>query len=178
VIWQRAEDSRAGELICSIIPEKLVYVEEAKIVFDNSLALSVNDLLIFIGVLPGLHGLLITTLGTIHYRRTQHSKTFLRVELIAGCLLIVAWLLIIANIWLEWQSLVSSVCGLWLAAIATLLLDIVAIVKAVKAFKNKRNWVLSTVGLLLNLLALIIYLICALWFSWLLLLMLVGGSYR
>ena len=122
--------------------------------------------------------MLIATLGMIHYRRTKRGNRFLIVELICGCLLIVAWLLIIANLWLELQSLVSSFFGLWLAAIATLVLDIVAIVKAVKAFRNKRNWVLSTVGVLLNLLALIIYLVFALWFSMLLLLALVGGPYR
>jgi hypothetical protein len=128
--------------------------------------------------LPGLHGLLIATFGIIHYRQTKRDKKCLIVELICGCLLIVAWLLIIVNVWLEWQSLVSSVCGWWLAAIATLVLDIAAIVKAVKAFRNKRNWVLSTVEVLLNLLALIIYLVLGLLSGWLLLLMLLGGPYR
>jgi len=48
-----------------------------------------------IAALPGLHGLLITTLGIIDYRRTKRGKKCLIVELICGCLLIVAWLLII-----------------------------------------------------------------------------------
>jgi uncharacterized membrane protein YhaH (DUF805 family) len=128
--------------------------------------------------LPGLHGLLIATFGIIHYRQTKRHKKCLIVELICGCLLIVAWLLIIVNVWLEWQSLVSSVCGWCLAAIATFVLDIAAIVKAVKAFRNKGNWVLSTVGVLLNFLALIIYLVLAFLLGWLLLLMLLGGPYR
>ena len=128
--------------------------------------------------LPGLHGLLIATLGIIHYRRRKRDEIFLIVELIYSCLLIVAWLLIIANVWLELQSLVSSVCGWWLAAIATLVLDIAAITKAVTAFRNKRNWLLNTVGVLLNLVALIIYLVLALWLTSILLIMLVGGSYR
>ena len=128
--------------------------------------------------LPGLHGLLIATLGIIHYRRTKRDEIFLIVELIYSCLLIVAWLLIIANVWLELQSLASSVCGWWLAAIATLVLDIAAIVKAVTAFRNKRNWLLNTAGVLLNLLALIIYLVLALWLTSILLIMLVGGPYR
>ena len=68
--------------------------------------------------------------------------------------------------------------GLWLSAIATLVLDIAALVKAVKTFRNKRNWVLSTVGVSLNLLALLIYLTFALWFSSLVLLMLIGAPYR
>lgn len=130
------------------------------------------------GVLPLGHGLLIATLGIIHYRRTKRGKRALILELISSGLLIVAWLLIIANVWLEWQSIVSSVCGFWLAAIATLVLSIVALVKAIQAFKNKLNRALNTVKVLLNLLALIIYLILALWFSWLLLIMLLGGSYR
>lgn len=128
--------------------------------------------------LPGLHGLLIATLGIMYYRRTKRGKRSLIVELICSCLLIVAWLLIIAHVWLEWRSLVSSVCGWWLAAIATLVLDIAAIVKALKAFRNKRNWVLSTVWVFLNLLALIIYLVLAVWLAGILLIMLVGGSYR
>lgn len=128
--------------------------------------------------LPGLHGLLIATFGIIHYRQTKRDKECVIVEVICGCLLIVAWFLIVVNVWLEWQSLVSSVCGWWLAAIATLVLDIAAIVKAVKAFRNKRNWVLSTVEVLLNLLALIIYLVLALLLGMLLLIMLAGGPYR
>jgi hypothetical protein len=136
-----------------------------------------NDLQI-IAALPGLHGLVIATLSIIHYRQAKRGKKCLIVELIGGCLLMVAWLLIITHVWLEWQSLVSSVCGWWLAAIATLVLDMADIVKAFKAFRNKRNWVLSTVGVLLNLLALIIYLVFALWLSMLVLIMLVGGPYR
>ncbi len=128
--------------------------------------------------LPGLHGLLITTIGILHYRRTKRDKKCLIVELICSGLLMMAWLLIILNVWLELRSLVSSVCRLWLAAIATLVLDLAAIVKAAKAFRNKRNWVLSTDGVLLNFLALIIYLFLALWLGMLLLLMLVGGPYR
>lgn len=131
-----------------------------------------------IAALPGLHGLLIATLGIIHYRRTTRGKKGLSIELVCACLLIVAWLLIIANVWLEWQLLVSSVCGWWLAAIATLVLDIVAILKTIKAFRTNDNWILSTVGLLLNLLALLIYLLFALWLSWLLVLMLLGTPYR
>lgn len=131
-----------------------------------------------IAALPGLHGLLIATLGIIHYRKTKRSKKCLIAELIWACLLIVAWLLIITNVWLERQSLVSSVCGWWLAAIATFVLNIVAIVKIVKAFRNKGNWILSTVGVLLNLVALLIYLLFALWLSWLLVLILLDAPYR
>ncbi|MBD0346524.1 MAG: hypothetical protein ICV63_17205 [Coleofasciculus sp. Co-bin14] len=122
--------------------------------------------------------MLIVTLGIIHYRQTKGDKEGVIVEVICGCLLIVAWFLIVVNVWLEWQSLLSSFCGWWLAALATFVLDIAAIVKAVKAFRNKRNWVLSTVDVLLNLLALIIYLVLALLLSWLLLLMLAGGPNR
>lgn len=131
-----------------------------------------------IAVLPGLHGLLIATLGIIHYRWTQDVKKGLIVELICACLLIGAWLLIITNVWLEWQSIVSSVCGWWLGAIATFVLNIAAILKTVKAFRTNDNWVLSTVGVLLNLLALLIYLIFALWLSWLLVLILLDAPYR
>lgn len=127
--------------------------------------------------LPGLHGLLIATIGIIHYRRTKRGKIGLIVKLISSCLLILAWLLIITNVWFQSQSLVLSLLGWWLAAIATLILTIHAIAKAVKAFKNKRNWLLSIARVLLNLLALILYLIFALWLTWLVLLALVGASY-
>lgn len=127
--------------------------------------------------LPGLHGLLIVTLGSIHYRQTKGRKRCLVVELICGCLLVVGWLLIIANVWLEWQSFVSSFLGWLLAAIASFVLNIAAIVKAVKAFINKRNRVLNSVGILLNLLALIIYFVFAIWLAHLVLLLLVGAGY-
>jgi hypothetical protein len=125
--------------------------------------------------LPGLHGLLIASLGIIHYRRTKRGKNFLTVELICSSLLIISWLLIIIHLWLEWRWLGSSICGWWLAVIATLVLAITAIIKVLR---NKRNWALSLVGVLLNLLALIIYLVLALWFSWILLIMLLGGPSR
>ncbi|MBE9129949.1 MULTISPECIES: hypothetical protein [unclassified Coleofasciculus] len=128
--------------------------------------------------LPGLHGLFIATLSIIHYRRTKRGKKCLIVELICSSLLIVAWLLIITNVWLESQSFVLSLFGWWLAAIATLVLNITAIVKAVKAFRTKRNRFLSTIGVLLNFSALIIYLIFALWLTWFFLLALAGASYR
>jgi hypothetical protein len=133
---------------------------------------------LLMGILPLGHGLLIATLGMIDYRQIKRGKKFLILELISGGLLVLAWLLIIASIRLELPSIVSLVYGFWLAAIATLVLNIVAIIKAIQAFKNQGNWVLSTVGVLLNLLALIIYLIFALWLSWLLLMMGLGGSYR
>ncbi|MBD2015295.1 hypothetical protein H6F96_15115 [Microcoleus sp. FACHB-53] len=133
---------------------------------------------LFMGVLPLGHGLLIATLGMIDYRQIKRGKKFLIVELISGGLLVLAWLLIIATVRLELPSIVSLVCGFWLAAVATLVLNIVAIIKAIQAFKNQGNWVLSTAGVLLNLLALIIYLIFALWLSWFLLMMGLGGSYR
>jgi hypothetical protein len=133
---------------------------------------------LLMGVLPLGHGLLIATLGMIDYRQIKRGKKILIVELISGGLLVLAWLLIIANVRLELPSIVSLVYGFWLAAIATLVLNIVAIIKAIQAFKHQGNWVLSTVGVLLNLLALIIYLIFALWLSWFLLMMGLGGSYR
>ena len=127
--------------------------------------------------LPGLHGLLITTFGIIHYRRSKRSKKCLIVELICGCLLIVAWLLILANIWLGWQTVLSSFFGGLLAASTTFVLSIAAIVRTIKAFISKRNRVQNIVGTLLNFLALIIYLIFALWMGNLVLLMLVGAEY-
>lgn len=135
-----------------------------------------------ISLLMGLlllgHGLLIALLGIIDYRQIKRDNKFLIVELIGGGLLVLAWLLIIAYVRFDLPSIVSLIGGFWLAVIATLVLSIAAIVKAIQAFKNKRNWVVSTVGVLLNLLALIIYLIFALWFSWLVLMMLLGSSYR
>jgi hypothetical protein len=135
-----------------------------------------------ISLLMGLlllgHGLLVALIGIIDYRQIKRDIKFLIVELIGGGLLVLAWLLIIAYVRFDLPSIVSLIGGFWLAVIATLVLSIAAIVKAIQAFKNKRNWVLSTVGVLLNLLALIIYLIFALWFSWLLLMMLLGGRYR
>lgn len=127
--------------------------------------------------LPGLHGLLIATLGIIRYRQTERGKRLLIVELICSCLLILAWLLIAANVWLELQSFLSSFFGWWLATIATLLLNITAIVKTVKAVRNKRNWLQNIVGILLNLFALIIYLALALWLTNIVLLALLGVSY-
>ena len=133
-----------------------------------------------ISLLMGLlllgHGLLVALIGIIDYRQIKRDIKFLIVELISGGLLILAWLLIIAYVRFDLPSIVSLIGGFWLAVIATLVLSIAAIVKAIQAFKNKRNWVLSTVGVLLNLLALIIYLIFAFWFSWLLLMMLLGGD--
>lgn len=124
------------------------------------------------------HGLLIASLSIIDYRQIKRDKKFLIVELIGGSLLVLAWWLIIAYVRFDLPSIVSLIGGFWLAAIATLTLSIAAIVKAIQTFKNQGNWVLSTVGVLLNLLALIIYFIFALWFSWLLLMMLLGSSYR
>ena len=129
------------------------------------------------GLLLLSHGLLIASLGIIDYRQIKRGNKFLIAELIGGGLLVLAWLLIIAYVRFDLPSIVSLLGGFWLAAIATLVLSIVAIVKAIQAFKNQRNWVLSTVGVLLNLLALIIYLIFALWFSWLVLMMLLGSRY-
>jgi hypothetical protein len=133
---------------------------------------------LLMGLLLLVHGLLIALLGIIDYRQIKRDNKFLMVELIGSGLLVLAWLLIIAYVRFDLPSIVSLIGGFWLAAIATLVLSIAAIVKAIQAFKNQRNWVLSTVGVLVNLLALIIYLIFALWFSWLLLMMLLGSSYR
>ena len=133
---------------------------------------------LLMGLLLLVHGLLIALLGIIDYRQIKRDNKILIGELIGGGLLVLAWLLIIAYVRFDLPSIVSLIGGFWLAAIATLVLSIAAIVKAIQAFKNQRNWVLSTVGVLVNLLALIIYLIFALWFSWLLLMMLLGSSYR
>ncbi|HEY9829565.1 MAG TPA: hypothetical protein V6D26_03240 [Stenomitos sp.] len=133
---------------------------------------------LLMGLLLLCHGLLIASLAIIDYRQIKRGNKFLIVELIGGGLLVLAWLLIIAYIRFDLPSIMSLIGGFWLAAIATLALSIAAIVKAIQAFKNQRNWVLSTVGVLLNLLALIIYFIFALWFSWLLLMMLLGSPYR
>lgn len=133
---------------------------------------------LLMGLLMLCHGLLIASLSIIDYRQIKRDKKFLIVELIGGSLLVLAWWLIIAYVRFDLPSIVSLIGGLWLAAIATLTLSIAAIVKAIQTFKNQGNWVLSTVGVLLNLLALIIYFIFALWFSWLLLMMLLGSSYR
>ena len=88
-----------------------------------------------------------------------------------------AWLLIIANVWLVWQSVVSSFLGWLLAVIVTFVLSIAAIVKAIKALINKRNRVRNAVGILLNLLALIIYLGFTVWMGNLVLLALIGAEY-
>jgi hypothetical protein len=64
-----------------------------------------------------------------------------------------------------------------LAASTTFVLSIAAIVRTIKAFISKRNRVQNIVGTLLNFLALIIYLIFALWMGNLVLLMLVGAEY-
>ncbi len=133
---------------------------------------------LLMGLLMLCHGLLIASLSIIDYRQIKRDKKFLIVELIGGSLLVLAWWLIIAYVRFDLPSIVSLIGGFWLAAIATLTLSIAAIVKAIQTFKNQGNWVLSTVGVLLNLLALIIYFIFALWFSWLLLMMLLGSSYR
>lgn len=133
---------------------------------------------LLMGLLLLCHGLLIASLAVIDYRQIKRDNKFLIVELIGGGLLVVAWLLIIAYVSFDLPSIMSLIGGFWLAAIATLALSIAAIVKAIQAFKNQHNWVLSTVGILLNLLALIIYFIFALWFSWLLLMMLLGSPYR
>lgn len=132
---------------------------------------------LLMGLLLLVHGLLIASLGIIDYRQIKRGNKFLIVELIGGGLLVLAWLLIIAYVRFDLPSIVSLLGGFWLAAIATFVLSIAAIVKAIQAFKNKHNWIVSTVGVLLNLLALIIYLIFALWFSWLLLMMLLGSRY-
>jgi hypothetical protein len=127
--------------------------------------------------LPGLHGLLIATIGIMHYGRTKRDKKCLIVELICSGLLIVAWLLIIANVWLELQSFVSSFFGWWIATLTTLVLNIAAIVKAVKAIINKRNWVQKIGAVLLNFLVLLIYLVFALWLTNIVLMMLLGIGY-
>jgi hypothetical protein len=133
---------------------------------------------LLMGLLLLSHGLLIALLGIIDYRQVKRDIKFLIVELIGGGLLVLAWLLIIAYVRFDLPSIVSLIGGFWLAVLATLVLSIAAIIKAIQAFKNQSDWVLSTVGVLLNLIALIIYLILALWLSWFLLIMGLGGSYR
>ena len=128
--------------------------------------------------LPGLHGLLIVILGVIRYRRTRRGKKCLIVELICGCLLSVAWLLIIANVWLVWQSVLSSFFGGLLATSTTFLLSISAIIKTIKAFINKHNRVQNLVSTMLNLLALASYLFFTIWMGNLVVLGLIGVEYR
>ncbi|MBD2102338.1 hypothetical protein [Leptolyngbya sp. FACHB-261] len=130
-----------------------------------------------IGGLLGLHGLLTAAIAINHYKRTKHGKGLLIVELICACLLIFACVLILKTMGLDYQSPLPFFFGWWLAVIATLPLNITAVVKLIRAFRNKQRRTLNVLRLLLNFFALAIYLILALWLTSMILIMLSGGTY-
>jgi hypothetical protein len=129
-----------------------------------------------LAILPGLHGLLIAAISIAHYR-TSHNRKFLAVELTSASLLVIACLVVGAFFLPRLQSPLLLFLGWWFATIAALPLNITAVINLIKAFRSKRNWGLNALDVLLNFLALLVYLVLALWLTWILLLMLIG-SYR
>lgn len=127
--------------------------------------------------LAGLHGILIATSALKYRRRAQSSMGSLLIELNCAGLLVLACLIMLMHVVLKIAPVISLFCGCLLAAIATLPLVITGVVKVITAIRRKQHVWRKVVRLVLNCLALLIYLTFALWMSMLLVMLLSGEHY-
>ena len=133
--------------------------------------------LIFIAGLPGLHGIL-TAKSVLRYRRQTHSRQrFQKVELACSGLLVLAGFVMLVSVVFQVPSFIIFFFGGLLAAIATLPLIITGLLKVITAVRQKRDIWQNLLKVVLNVLALLIYLVLAAWMSMLFIFWLTGEPY-
>ncbi len=130
--------------------------------------------------LPGLHGVLIARSTLKGQRQTKLDKKCLIGEIVCASFLVVASLMMLASVAfhkIPFFPALALFCGLLLAAIATLPLVITGVLKVITAVGQKREVWQSVLKLLLNSLALLIYLVALTWMSMFLVFLLSGEPY-
>ncbi|MBD1872897.1 hypothetical protein H6F75_05340 [Nodosilinea sp. FACHB-131] len=127
--------------------------------------------------LTGLHGVLIAKSAFKHRKQAQSSMGNLLIELNCAGLLVLACLIMLTHVVFKVAPVISFFCGWLLAAIATLPLVIIGVIKVITAIRQKQRVWRKVVRLVLNCFALLIYLTFALWMSMLLVMLLSGEPY-
>ncbi len=146
-------------------------------------AIAAQHNIFFVGILvgsPGLHGVLIAKGALRGQRQAKLNKRCLIGELACASLLVVASLMMLASAAfhkIPFFSTLALLCGLLLAAIAALPLVITGVLKVITAVRQKREVWRSILKLLLNSLALLIYLVALAWMSMFLVFLLSGEPY-
>jgi hypothetical protein len=133
--------------------------------------------LFFVAGLPGLHGIL-TAKSVLRSRRQTHSRQrFQKVELACSGLLVLAGFVMLVSVVFQVPSFIVFFFGGLLAAIATLPLIITGLLKVITAVRQKRDIWQNLLKVVLNVLALLIYLVLAAWMSMLFIFWLTGEPY-
>ncbi|MEA5447414.1 hypothetical protein VB780_02460 [Leptolyngbya sp. CCNP1308] len=124
-------------------------------------------------ILPGIQGALTARNAFDQSRLARFSPVLVSVELVCAGLLIVA-----AGVALLGANSLPVIYGSWVvAAIATLMLVIAAALDLIGAIRRRQNQRLALIKLLLQSVALTLYVILLLWMGLLLVLSLTGESY-
>ncbi len=130
--------------------------------------------------MPCLHGILIAKSAVNYKHQAISDEKCLNVELVCAGLLVVASLIMLQSIAVDSRPIASAIAfvlGLLLSAIATLPVVMIGILNIITAVRQKRERWQSAWPLLLNSLALSIYLMLLSWLSVLLPFILSGKHY-
>lgn len=133
--------------------------------------------LFFVAGLPGLHGTL-TAKSALRYRRQANSgKRCQNIELACSGVLVLAGFIMVVSVVFQMPSFIIFFFGGLLAAIATLPLIITGLLKVITAVRQKRGIWQNLLKVVLNVLALLIYVVLAAWMSMLFIFWLTGEPY-
>lgn len=133
--------------------------------------------LIFVAGLPGLHGVLIAKSALRSRRQTNSRKGCQKVELACAGVLILAGFIMLASVVFQMPSFIVFFFGGLLAAIATLPLILTGLLKVITAVRQKRGIWQNLLKVVLNVVALLIYLVLAVWMSMSFIFLLTGEHY-
>lgn len=133
--------------------------------------------LVFVAGLPGFHGVLIAKSVLRSRKQTNSRRKCQNIELACSGVLVLASFIMLVSVVFQMPSFIIFFFGGLLAAIATLPLIITGLLKVITAVRQKRGVWHNILNVVLNVLALLIYLVLAAWMSMLFIFWLTGEPY-